>query len=410
VRRRVGVACGLAAGVLAASAAHVFYWYLPRERGGQPSPEARTLLLDPAWSDAAWIAYPHQNLGRLERQVGDLRAWLALLRGAAGAAAEQVPSFGPFVVPPASELVVARDARGGELRAMARVYPAVGLLARAAGRIARNPWLGGGEVGLGRRGRARVSWRDGCWLLESDRESVTRAGSEIETAGIETADGEPRALIRLGEAVEPLPAALYRLVRADRGLELRLGPASTSEPMRLDRAESAPAAWMVESNERVPLRALVLWDEEGAIPGFPAAATLARGVRPRSPPGADLLRMAGRRLERRQAAGLEIRATTAGEADRAAILAPALAAAVDARPGLRWAAGADVARLGRLSERLARRFAALPIARLAGFDPARIAAALVAAEDCGVSRLELRGAPERLRWQLCPGSEPAPSR
>jgi hypothetical protein len=63
-----------------------------------------------------------------------------------------------------------------------------------------------------------------------------------------------------------------------------------------------------------------------------------------------------------------------------------------------------------LSERLARRFAALPIARLAGFDPARIAAALVAAEDCGVSRLELRGAPERLRWQLCPGSEPAPSR
>src|SRR6185436_16356134 len=121
------------------AAAHVRYWYLPRERSASPAAGSAAA----AWSGAplplrVWIPYPHQNLAVLRRAAP---AGLGSLLRLFGVKIPQLPRFGPFDVPPSSAIAVASDSRGEHFIALAEVYPAVALVARAAGRVAANPWL-----------------------------------------------------------------------------------------------------------------------------------------------------------------------------------------------------------------------------------------------------------------------------
>lgn len=408
MRRRTGLFWGAILALALALASHLGYWYWPRERDGRPSLEAEELLRAPGWAVAVWIGYPHQNLGAFERRVGEVRGWLELLRGSEESGGRALPRFGPFAVPPATELVVAERPGGGGLRALVRVYPAVGMVARAAGRLARNPWLAGGDVRLGKDRRGWVEWRDGVWTLDAGEPDAESARARERPLVLP--ERQARALVRLGRPLGRLPAATYRLIRAESGLELRSGPGLAESPEPLRGGSPSPMAWLVEAEGRGDAAGLLLWDEAGALPPFPSAATLRRGRREMRLPGEELLRLAGREAVRERAAGFEVRALGRTEATLAGASARELEALFVRRPDLRLVAGADLDRLREAAARIADRFRGLPIARLAGIDSERIARVLAAAEGCGTSRLELRSRPARLRWLVCPGIETAAGR
>ncbi|MCM2269979.1 MAG: hypothetical protein NDJ75_07745, partial [Thermoanaerobaculia bacterium] len=219
MRKRSAIALGVAAGALAACAAHVVYWYLPRERPARPSPAAEAALAESGWEAVVWIPFPHQNLGLLERRVGDLRRWLELVAPPGRIAADRLPSFGPWSLPPARELVVAQ--RGEELAVELAVYPTVALVARASGRLAGNPWLAGGDVELGRGRAARVTWTEGRWRLASVlRERAPDAAADASGGGDREGTGRRDALarLRLGRDVGRWPAGSYRVERGGDGL------------------------------------------------------------------------------------------------------------------------------------------------------------------------------------------------
>jgi hypothetical protein len=207
-------------------AAHVVYWYLPRERavaprlgagGGAAVPAAGAaggsaggaageplqVLAAGAYDVCVWVPYPHQNLGALAAAIGDLQdvvgAAARLSSGEGGEAsaprpreAEEAPTFGPFEVPPASELVACSDLAGGRLRVVARIYPALAVVAKLAGRVAGNPWLAGGVAG----GSTRISWQGRLWTVlagpEGPRPTKVPPGIAAAASAVpETAAGAP---------------------------------------------------------------------------------------------------------------------------------------------------------------------------------------------------------------------------
>ncbi|MBV8201438.1 MAG: hypothetical protein JOZ15_12515, partial [Acidobacteria bacterium] len=72
--------------LLALLAAHVVYWYVPRERAAAPRLPVRSglpgappaageplqVLAAGAYDVCLWVPYPHQNLGALAAAIGDL--------------------------------------------------------------------------------------------------------------------------------------------------------------------------------------------------------------------------------------------------------------------------------------------------------------------------------------------------
>jgi hypothetical protein len=187
--------------IVALLAAHVAYWYVPRERavappplpavaapggrapaaqrGGKVAPRVGAavaplqLLAADAYDVCVWVPYPHQNLGVLASAAGDLQeviAAAARLSGGEGSPAskepEESPTFGPFEVPPASEMAACSDLAGGRLRVVARIYPALAAVAKLAGRLADNPWLAGGAAG-----RARIAWSGRLWSVTAGEEA-----------------------------------------------------------------------------------------------------------------------------------------------------------------------------------------------------------------------------------------------
>ncbi len=208
----------LALAALAAAAAHLAYWYAPRERPGTPQSAdlpARLLAAGPL-PIRLWIPYPHQNLAALDRAASDGGSTVAALLAAAGVRRAAMPRFGPFRVPPARELCVASDERGRSVIAVARVYPGLAAVARLAGRLAGNPWLAGGEVELDGR-PARVGWAGrGVWWLSNER--------GFDPARLDRPTGLPTepalAIVRLDSGDWILPVGWYRLAR--RGGELEV--------------------------------------------------------------------------------------------------------------------------------------------------------------------------------------------
>lgn len=218
--RRARVAAAAAVCLLLATG-HVVYWYAPRERPAEPDPEdlPGRLLAAGGYDAAVWVPYPHQNLWVLRRALGGeggAAEWLAAAGRLAGLPPPSLPSFGPFPLPPAREMVVAFDRRDGRGMVAARVYPILARVARLAGWVAGNPWLAGGEVpAFG--GTARVAWEGGLWTVTTDG-SAALPGAEARPPS-----GAALTILHLRRPADWLPADLYRLRRpAGRPRDLEL--------------------------------------------------------------------------------------------------------------------------------------------------------------------------------------------
>jgi hypothetical protein len=238
---------------LALAAAHVVYSYLPRERAETPPPLPLVAAVQPAeaaeatqaatgtvpapgWGGAevppaaaveplrllatgpydvcVWVPYPHQNLGALAGAIGDLQDVVAAAarlssgeRPPAGKEPEEPPTFGPFEVPPASELTACSDLAGGRLRVVARIYPLLAAVAKVAGRLADNPWLAGGEAG-----RARIVWDGRLWSVtegedEPPAPAPPAAESLLASPSSSTLPGPRESMVPGGAAPAPAPPA-----------------------------------------------------------------------------------------------------------------------------------------------------------------------------------------------------------
>ncbi len=179
---------GVRSGVLVAvtivlAVGHVAYWYWPRERPGTlDSSSQEAGVLDR--SDLplrVWVAHPHQNLAFLtDGESGD--NWRRGLSGLLDVPEIELPRFGPFALPPADGMALATDEEGERMIAVARVYPAIALLARLAGKLAGNPWLAGGVVERGGR-KLEVRWSGRAWMLRSRGEAWPQGAARVRTRG-----------------------------------------------------------------------------------------------------------------------------------------------------------------------------------------------------------------------------------
>ncbi|HEY6323099.1 MAG TPA: hypothetical protein VJA16_16245, partial [Thermoanaerobaculia bacterium] len=249
--KRIAVVAGPV--VLAALlAAHIVYWYVPRERAvvprlgagegaapaeaggsaggasGGAAGEPLQVLAAGAYDLCLWVPYPHQNLGALAAAIGDLQdvagAAARLSSGEAGEASaphprepEEAPTFGPFEVPPASEMVACSDLAGGRLRVVARIYPALAVVAKLAGRIAGNPWLAGGVAGS-----TRISWQGRLWSVVAGPEAPRPPAAPPGAAAAAPALPESLAVIHWTGARPEIPAGYYALTRSGSDLDLSL--------------------------------------------------------------------------------------------------------------------------------------------------------------------------------------------
>lgn len=185
---------------------HWYYWYSPRTRTGSPGGGTTTSQVFFGGSDLPlrlWIPFPHQNLAALERSVGDLEGVSEISSYLMSRDLASLPSFGPFRLPPARDLVIAGSPGGDRVVVAANVYPVVARLARLAGRLAGNAWLAGGTVQL-HDSTVEVEWREGTWLAVQG-DSVGREGGPVP-------DLVPsHALVKLNRPFGPVPEGLFRL-------------------------------------------------------------------------------------------------------------------------------------------------------------------------------------------------------
>jgi hypothetical protein len=332
--------------LLLAAAGHVVYWYLPRERAVRPRAgdlPARLLASD-TYDAVLWLPYPHQNLGVLEESVGDSGAWLAAAARWGGA--EEVgeslawPGFGPFRAPPSRELAAAVGKDGVEVLA-ARVYPALALVARLAGKVAGNPWLAGGEVEVDGR-PATVAWDGGLWTVVRDGASVPGDGpAEQQT---------PEPLLAAVRLVRPagdaLPAGLYALTRRDGDLTLATAGSEAAAPVWPDSMDSdsgdpvslallrGPAG--VDDGE-TPALLLLFGGMDGGLLGLPGAAVLYPPAAPGEKvdrlelPHERLPSVLRRELPRGEAGGLRVVASGRSALAAAEALAPEVASRLTLR-------------------------------------------------------------------------------
>lgn len=335
-------------------AAHVFYRYLPGERPAMPDPDGlpARMLASGAFETCFWVPYPHQNLGALARAVEDWPGWLAAVARTADLPPPDLPSFGPFAVPPAREVAVCSDGDGRRIQIAAEIYPSVALIAKLAGRVADNPWLAGGTVERGGR-RARVAWRGRLWTVQ--------VGDPVELGWTRRVPRQRAlAIVRLERAYSYLPPGTFVLSRRGDGLELAL--ADGEEPPSLALARNAPVLLaLAGADGDKPPAALALFDTASGE-GFrlPSAAVFhPPGAERWSLPGGKISEVLGAGVPRGNAAGWEIVATDAESVTQAEALAPRLSAIVPPVP-------LSPAAQGQKAVRLALSLAPAPTLELAG--------------------------------------------
>lgn len=342
---------------------HLWFWYLPRVREASPRPgdAPAALLGDERFSVRLWLPYPHQTLGEVTRSVGDAKRYLESLARLAGSSSPWLPSFGPFALPPAREMTVARG-RGGEVVVAARIYPMMAVVGRLAGVVARNPGLAGGEARAAGR-TVRVGWRGTLWTLESGAGGLGEAGPEPSRQ-----EAHPPAIgaLALGEGIAHLEEGTYLLSRSAAGgvLLRRLGAEPPAEATVPPLVSGGVALVLVEREGRAEdpaargVRALLLSPPQHAEPGeLPGAASVARpGARRFSLPGESLSSLLDLRLHRQRLEGLDVVALDRQSLDAAARLVPALARVEPDLADLElWLDPAGVAALtGHLARTLAR--------------------------------------------------------
>ena len=196
---------------------HVYFSYWPREREAVVEPDSvpGRLLVAGELPYRVWLPYPHQNLGDLFDAIDDTDAWVASVARLLGSSAVELPRFGPFRVPPARSLTIASDREGGAVLVAVDVYPALRIIARLAGRIARNPLLEGGAVELDGK-TFFVSWHSGTWLLSSTRRPVLPAQRAVLPDAAVFSRPAALAWLMVEDPESSLPAGEYHL-RRERG-------------------------------------------------------------------------------------------------------------------------------------------------------------------------------------------------
>src|SRR5436305_14517086 len=190
--------------LLLLAVAYLFYAYWPREREALASGLPARLLASGGYGACLWIPYPHQNLGKLEGALADPASYLAAAARVADLPAPVMRPFGPFAVPPSSEIVACSDLDGKRFLLVARVYPELAVVAKLAGRLADNPWLRGGDVKETQGGSdgpeervLHVAWRDGYWTVRLGNEPPPPVGNSFPIVY----DASSLGLFRLGEDI-----------------------------------------------------------------------------------------------------------------------------------------------------------------------------------------------------------------
>ncbi len=420
--------------VLLALAGHLWYHYLPRARPAVPRGESPVAaVLDAADFPAAlWVPYPHQNLVHLRAAMGAEPASTRAIARLAGLPSPALPTFGPLALPPSSEIAVASDDTGEHFVVVAQVYPTVAAFAKLAGRLAGNPWLHGGEIIV--EGRpAEVSWQGNRWMVASselaqtwDRASgatnaVLEAADDVSSARLRRDAGrEPTepglAWIRIRQAVDPLPAGLYRLWQGDGDLGITSGVAPPSEeagesssdkPLSAssglaERLETLGLFLLVFSGGHPalgePAQALAFFDQqEEQVMEMPRVAALHEpGTERWDLPGEGLLEIAQRPLTA-SADGWSIAAFDSISLNEARRIVPELDAVAGDR--LKWGLWLDLR--GGLAEleRIARLLAKIPFVprrQVERWNDARLALSPLAARysDLTATVADQPGAPE----------------
>ena len=275
MRRLLRLAIPLILLLLVAGYASYAYW--PRERAAAPSGLPARLLASGEYGACLWVPFPHQNLGKLAGAIDDPASYLAAAARVADLPVPVMRSFGPFAVPPSSEIVACSDLDGERFLLVARVYPGLAAVARLAGRLADNPWLRGGDVKETHGGSEgpeervlHVAWRDGYWTVRLGGEPALPAAS----AG-NGAPGYPSslAIFHLGEDVSDLPAGDYVFQRQGEDLDATLlGGAAPPPPPAFTQGPDAPALlavagadWPADSEKPLPPAAMMLFDTDGGL-------------------------------------------------------------------------------------------------------------------------------------------------
>ncbi len=193
--------------VAAALAAHVAYWYVPRERTAtvDASSPAGALFAGGDQAVRAWLAYPHQNVGAAAKAMDDPAAAIAAAARLAGLGDLSLPAFGPFSLPPSDALAIAVEPGGERLAVTVEVFPVVAALARIAGSIADNPVLRGGSTIVSGR-RMSVTWSGRAWTLAANGEQEPRASRTISAE-------KGLAFVTLDERQGAVEPGTYRLRR-----------------------------------------------------------------------------------------------------------------------------------------------------------------------------------------------------
>jgi hypothetical protein len=255
-------------------AGYFLYAYWPRERAAVPSGLPARLLASGEYGACLWIPYPHQNLGKLEGAIDDPSSYLAAAARVADLPAPVLRSFGPFAVPPSSEIVACSDLDGDRFLLVARVYPGLAAVARLAGRLADNPWLRGGDVKetQGEQDEVEekvlhVAWQDGYWMV--------RSGEGPSPAAQAAAPSYPASLavFHLGAEVSSFPAGDYVLQRREDDLDVTLlgAPAPPPPPPFVQGADApallvvAGADWPADAERPLPPAAMMLFDTRGGL-------------------------------------------------------------------------------------------------------------------------------------------------
>jgi hypothetical protein len=329
--------------VLLLAAGYLFFEYWPRERAGVPEGLPARLLATGQYGACLWIPYPHQNLGKLENSIGDGPAYLAAVARVADLPAPVMRPFGPFTVPPSSEILACSDLDGERFLLVARVYPMLAAVARLAGLVADNPWLRGGDIKEERGKRdeveervLHVSWRDGYWTVRSGDEP------KLPEKGAVPAFPPDLGIFHLGTDVSDLPAGSYVLARKGEDLDVTLaGGAQAPEPPAFVTAADAPAllavagpAWPADAEKPLPAAAMALFDVKGGLHLGPLGDL--PGLAVFNPPGGKrwglpaggLAGLLAQNLPHGNASGWSIVALDDASLERSEALAPEISALV----------------------------------------------------------------------------------
>ncbi len=347
---------------------HVAYHYLPRARPAVPqaSSPVAALLDETDFPAAAWVPYPHQNLAHLREFVGTEPATMKALARLAGLPSPALPTFGPLALPPSSEIAVASDETGSRFVVVAQVYPAVAAFAKLAGRLAGNPWLRGGEIVV--EGQpAEVSWQGDRWMVTAS-EQPWQARAAAADSGPARPIAPGLAWIQVRQAVEPLPAGLYRLWQDEAGLGITSRASSVAAAAGSDVArglERHDLFLMVYAGRHPalgePAQAQAFFDQqEEKIMEMPRVAALHEpGTERWDLPGESLLELAGRRPLTADAGDWSVAALDSTSLERARQVAPSLDEVASRQ--LRWGLWLDLRGGLKEVERIARLLDNVPI-------------------------------------------------